>query len=233
MVDRFRQAAALVKDAESRLSHLCAEYERSLHEKQISVELQVAIKGVLDSLRSALDYVAYELHNRFGTPRQQAKVYFPIAAKGARREDFPSLVGKNIPGLADMRPDLVPVLESFQAFTSDENQWLPELASLANENKHANLTPQTRTEDERITVRSSNGAISWNPGQIKFSPGISVLGAPIDHRTQLPISGPGHAVSREIWVDFKFASTGLSVLPLLAKCVTGTRRIVEGVETRV
>jgi hypothetical protein len=233
MPNRFDQANALIKDAKGRLIALRADYEESLHDKQVRVELQISIKGVLDGLRSALDYVAHELHERFGPQSQGTRVYFPIAAKGARQEDFRSLVGKNIPGLPDRRPDLVDLLESFQSFSSPENQWLPELASLANENKHANLTAQTRTEDERITVRSREGAISWNPSMVKFSPGISILGAPIDPRTLLPVAGPSNSVTRELWVDFKFASIGQAVLPFLDRCVTGTDRIVQEVKACV
>ena len=229
MANRLDQATALVQDAKTRFSQLKAEYEKSLHDREIRVQLQVAIKGILDGLRSALDYVAYDLYERFGDRSQNAKVYFPIAAKGARQNDFRSLAGKNIPGLPDRRPDLVDLLESFQGFASAENQWLPDLATLSIENKHTNLTPQTRTEDERITVRSSGGAVSWNPNLVKFGSGVSVLGAPIDPNTQLPVAGPQHTVRREIWVDFWFATTGQSVLPFLDICTKGTDRIVAGI----
>ena len=226
MATRLVQANALVQEARRRSAQLKVEYEKSLHEREVRVELQVAIKGVLDELRSALDYVAYELYEQLGNQSRKAKVYFPIAALDAKQDDFRSLVGRNIPGLPDNRPDAVTLLQSFQAFSSAENQWLPRLATLAIENKHANLTAQVRREDERIAVRSSGMAVSWNPNCVKFGRGVSVCGAPIDPSSQMPVPGPQHEVRREIWVNFRFATTGQSVLPFLDVCIKGTARIV-------
>ena len=56
--------------------------------------------------------------------------------------------------------------------------------------------------------------MSWGPG-VSFGAGVSVMGAPIDPRTQLPV--PNNQVKTEIitWVDFRFKDNGLSALPFI------------------
>src|SRR5262245_7460126 len=127
MPTRFEMAEALVRratDLESALDH-GTPYEEALVSGLVSVELQVLVKEIFDHLRSALDYCARELYEKCvaGPP---TNVYFPIAAKGASRADFPSLVNNKIRGLLPARPDLVRALESFQEFDSPDNAWLPD-----------------------------------------------------------------------------------------------------------
>jgi hypothetical protein len=102
------------------------------------LEVQDRATEVLDKLRSALDYCAHELYEQCNaTPPYATKVYFPIAPRGSKKIDFRGIVGKYIPGLIGARPDLVALLESYQEFAdSKKNSWLPDLATLTNENKH-------------------------------------------------------------------------------------------------
>ena len=225
MTDRFEHASGLVKDAKRRLGEVKNSYEKSLMEKEVSIDLRIAIKNVLDNLRSALDYAARELRERYSpSSGSKGRVYFPIAAKGS---DFRSLVGKNIPGLLKKLPDLLPVLESFQQFFSPSNSWLPDLATLSNENKHERLTPQTRTESERVVARSQAGTVIWNPSAVRFGSGVHIGGAPVDPKTQLPVPSPQQTISREIWVAFNFETITQPVLPFLNKCIAGVENILE------
>ena len=114
MTDRFDQASALVRNSKTKLTAVENAYKASLNEKEVNVDLQIGIKEIIDGLRSALDYVAYELAKKHGALTGTWKVYFPIAARGANADDFKSLVGRNISGLVNNRPDLVSVLEGFQ-----------------------------------------------------------------------------------------------------------------------
>jgi hypothetical protein len=141
MSTRFDMADSLVHRARERY----AEFEGHQREAQrlgkVTPDLQLTAKEVIDHLRSALDYCAKEMHERCGGAAG-AKVYFPIAPRGFSPSKFRSLVGSKIPGLRESRGDLVPVLESFQAFFAVENDWLPVLATLSNENKHERLSAQ-------------------------------------------------------------------------------------------
>jgi hypothetical protein len=110
----------------------------------VTVDFRIAIKEILDHLRSALDYCAREISERCsGSPLPpDSKVYFPIVGKAFNPDDFRSVVGKQVPGVLGSREDLVAVFASFQEFSSSSNAWLPDFATLCNENKHERLSLQ-------------------------------------------------------------------------------------------
>ena len=64
----------------------------------------------------------------------------------------------------------------------------------------------------------------WTSG-VTFGPGVSVMGVPIDPRTQLPVPHPSIKVERVIWVDFQFAGIGVSALGLLKNALSGIQNI--------
>jgi len=232
MADRFDQALALVNDAEKRLAEVQRVYEESLHAQTVSVELQIRMKGVLEGLRSALDYCARELRSRYVSGGGSGNVYFPIAPRGFA-EDFKSFVEKRkIPGLPKVRPDLVSVLESYQEFASPTNEWLPDLASLCNENKHEQLTPQKREESERIRVEFQCGCVSWKPECTRFGSDVRIGAVPVDPSTQLPTPSDAQTVTREVWVSFEFTTVGRPVIPFLATCVDGVKAIVNDLRVK-
>jgi hypothetical protein len=140
---RFQDAAALVRRAKERLPGLRAAYEKAIAAGEVSAELKMDVKEIIDCLRSALDYCARELYERYGAPTKKGtkpKVYFPIAPAGS---DWKSFLGKSIPGLDEKRPDLARTLERYQpAADPRNNQWLADLAFLSIENKHAQLSAQ-------------------------------------------------------------------------------------------
>jgi len=232
MSDRFDMANALVQDSRTRVSELQKAYEDSLHERTVSTELKIGIKNIIENLRSALDYCAKEIHSRFGSGANTDRVYFPIARPGANSNDFRSLVGRSIPGLQQTRPDIVNTLASFQEFSDRKNIWLPHLATLANENKHEQLTPQTRTETQRISVDLAAGHVSWNPEGVRFGSGVLIGGVPVNPKTQLPQPHPSQTVKREIWVSFIFKSIDQPVLPFLNTCVDGVEIVVKELRSK-
>lgn len=230
---KFDQEKALIQSAEEYLRELKNNYEQSLVSKQIDLSLQVQIKNILENLRSALDYVAVKIYDKCSSSKAASKIYFPIARKGAKGSDFVSIVEKNIPDCLKTRPDLVKLLESFQEFTNPNNDWLPDLATLCNENKHVQLTPQTKTEKvKRITVKTKNSEMGWDPASVHFGSGVSIGGVPVNPSTQLPVPSPTHTVEKEIWVDFQF-DNNKSVLPFLQECVKGVKDIVEILEKKI
>ncbi len=241
MSDRFDQAQALLRDASARLDTLEASYRASLDRKSVDLNLQVGIKGILDNLRSSLDYVARELFDRYGSGNVDAKIYFPIAAKGAKKTDFASLVGKNIPGLTQKRPDMLAILEGIQEFASPANSWLPNLATLSIENKHKNLSPQTRRETKQLRIQS--GGVSIQLGQecsISMGPGTSIKiggmtipgGQVIQPGSSVRRIGPG-TVENIIWVSFEFSDIGKPVLPFLKTAIAGVSQLVGAIRNRV
>lgn len=233
MTDRFTQARELVRDAITRLNSIENSYRDSLDKKNVDVALQVGIKGILDNLRSALDYMAYELFQQYGSRTKNSNIYFPIADKGAKQIDFKSLVGRNIPGLFQNRPDLVSLLETFQEFFSSDNSWLCDFATLSVENKHKQLTPQKRVETKRVNVKTPSVSINWDPDTTIYGSVVNIGGVPVNPATQLPIPSPTQIVTQEIWVSFDFADINQPVLPFLKKVIKGVESIIKNISYNV
>lgn len=107
-------------------------YETALLEQRVTMEMLIALKELLEHLRSALDYCARTVCQSCATLTGKDKIHFPIAQPTASASDFRALVGKNMPGVLQSRPDLVNKLAAFQAFSPPANLRLSELATLAN-----------------------------------------------------------------------------------------------------
>lgn len=224
-MDRLAQANALIDAADAGASDLESRYQAALQEKTVASELQIAIKNVIENLRSALDYTARAIYEHLGGS-PGPRIYYPIARPGASSADFPGLANRNIPGVGQA-PTILAALEATQEFANAANRWLPNLATLANENKHENLTPQVRSEDKRVTVETAGGgSVSWGSG-VKFGGDVRIGGVPIDISTQLPVPHPSQVVRQGIWVDFAFDSTGDSVLPFLGTATRGARDVLD------
>jgi hypothetical protein len=237
-VDRFEQAEALVRKAREQLAECRAAYDSSLEKQTVGTDLLIDIKHIIDSLRSALDYSARELFERFGTAKGDPNIYFPIPKRGTKAADFPTFVNTKIPGLAAARSDLVNLLASFQEFSSPDNGWLPDLATLSNENKHENLTPQTREETRELRIESQGAGITLGHGAgISLGAGASISfgGAVITGEQNFE---PGQAprvegdarVTNIIWVSFKFDGIEREVMPFLTTAVDGIEKIVAAIK---
>jgi hypothetical protein len=151
MDSRFEQAKIWEEAARRRWEEV---YELSVKYLQspsdaILLDLQECTTEALEKLRSALDFCAAELYERcHGQSPASAgvKVYFPIAPRGAKQSNFAAILGRTIPDLSRARPDLVQLLESFQEFSSPTNRWLPDLATLAMQDRHVQFSHQEKVE---------------------------------------------------------------------------------------
>ncbi|MDY7019693.1 MAG: hypothetical protein SU899_06445 [Chloroflexota bacterium] len=145
----FDDAKELVKHAGNQFDEIKSVYEKSLHEKSIKAELLIEIKNLMENLRSALDFTAHGLFNKYGDQtKSKPKIYFPYARENQSKSIFYSSnrLENCIPGLSLSRPDIVAKIESYQHFSDPNNIWLPQFMDLCNENKHQQLTPQERKE---------------------------------------------------------------------------------------
>lgn len=153
------------------------------------------------------------------------RFYFPILPD---KKTFDRKLDQWFPGLRKAAPEVVSVLEDVQPFKSGQ-EWLSQFNQLNNENKHGDLVEQTRTERKETRVTGpSGGQVSWTSG-VTFGQGVSVMGVPIDPRTQLPVPHPEIKVEKIIWVDFKFDGINVSALGLLEKTLVG----IKSIETRI
>jgi hypothetical protein len=179
---RFDMAKTLVKRAEERAAWIGDDhgdpYEEALVTGTVSAEMKIALKEILDHLRSALDYAAREIWERSSGLPVHARVYFPITARNFNKKDFGSLVGRQMPGVPQSRPDLLAVLESLQPFMSSKNGWLADLGTLANKTKHEQLMVNHVTALQLKTWRDEQGLVLSSAKKADgtpYSPGVLML----------------------------------------------------------
>lgn len=217
---RTASIEALLRKSRDTHAHLKKAYEASLHDKIIREDLKVDIKNTFENLRSCLDYLAHELFEAFcGSASKPKRLYFPIRPSVP---EFKKALSADYPGLEVNAKPVYDFLDSIQPYN---DTWLGQFNSLNNENKHQDLVEQSRTEQRQVSVtRPGGGSVSWGPG-VSFGPGVSVLGVPIDPRTQLPVDNNVVQTNITIWVDFKFREHGLSVLPFVESSVDRVERI--------
>lgn len=223
MSNRKSSISALLARADRDIQKIEAEYNSSLHNKSVSADLKIDVKNLCENLRSVLDYLAHEMRETCcPSARLNDRFYFPILPD---RRQFESQMSRWYPDLDNACPDLWNYLESIQAYHSD-NSWLGNFNRLNNENKHADLVEQTRTETQEVRVSMTGGGqVSWNPGAVKFGSGVFIGGVPVDPRTQMPVSHPSQKVEKIIWIDFTFAGIGVSALHLLKQSTEGIKNI--------
>jgi len=234
----FEDAAALVEHARGELPKIKKAYDESLEAQEVKSYLLVEIKNFLENLRSALDFSARGLFERFGqSPKSDPNIYFPYARLGQSRPDFEKSkrIDTCIPGLTSSRPDIVSILMEIQHFGTKGYRWLPEFMELNNQNKHEKLTPQTRQESKELRIASGGAMISLGEGaSISLGHGASIGigsavipgGQVIDVSRPPVVLGPA-TVNRIRWVSFLFESNGRPVLPFLQTVVDGVAAIVE------
>lgn len=230
-------AQSLVAECASALVGIRKEYDASLHDKNIHPALLIRIKNFMENLRSALDFIAHDLFDKYGAQSSQANIYFPYAWEGLDLAGFrqKQRIEKCIPGLSNNRPDIVAVIESYQHFSDSKNAWLPKFMELNNENKHQGLTPQIRKE--RKELRLSSGGTSMSIGQgasISIGHGASITlggGMVIPGGQHFDVNNPPQTMgqgTKEIitWVAFHFSSNDEPVIPFLERTMHGVEEIV-------
>jgi hypothetical protein len=233
----FDNSKHLIGHCKLTLDKIKAAYNESLHDKIIKSSLLIEIKNFMENLRSALDYTAHGLYDRYGDKAKNTdKIYFPYAWVGLDKRSFQAkkIIEQKIPGLTINRPDIAILIENYQYFANSDNSWLPKFMDLNNENKHQQLTYQTRKEVKELKITSGNVGISLkgNAGikltgnaYIKF--GNAVITGNQNITPENPAQIMGDAKQEIItWISFHFSANNEPVLPLLIQALNGTEKIV-------
>lgn len=207
------------------------EYEKCLQTQNVTARVKNLTHEVLEKLKNALDHTMRRAWRRYIAPsllerdRKRALVYFPIASD---LHSFHSRLGRTSKGNVDkVHKNLYDFLLKKQPFSSEDNQWLDLLNKIAAEGKHVRLTPQKRTETKRIKVSGPGGSVSWDPSLVKYGAGVSIIGAPVDPRTQRIIPTPGVTEQVEMWVSFIFDDYGVNALGFCKEACQKTRALIE------
>ena len=222
MTTRKSDGDAFIKRSHRDAAEVRAAYDKCLHDQTISSELKIDLKNLFGNLRSILDYLAHDIRETHcSSANPNAHFYFPILPDTAT---FQQRVNDWFPGLQSACVALWDYLESVQPYQSGFT-WLGNFNRLNNENKHDSLVEQTRSEAERVNVSFNSGSVNWDPSAVKFGPGVSIGGVPVNPQTQLPVPHPSQTVQRIVWVDFQFQGIGQSAIQLVNQSVEGIETI--------
>lgn len=231
---RKQQVQALIEHAKKGLEKIESEYKSSIESKTIQPSLQIDVKNVMENIRSSLDYLAHDIYDNCikkdliasGKPEIR-DIYFPY---GKDENGFKSTLGKSLPQLNTLCPKLSDIVEGIQPHKSG-NDWLYDLCSICNHNKHNALTPQEKQVVKRtyqVGLKGSPPSISAPAGAIKAPPGaIRIGGEPLifDESTGIPIQTLGLDVKVTTWVGINFSGTNVDVLRLLRTASSELERI--------
>ncbi|MBB1441450.1 hypothetical protein H5202_23090 [Shewanella sp. SG41-4] len=142
------------EDVKELLGHSKSEISAIAEQVKDGSVNKVAIKNVLENLRSILDYHGQDLlaamKKATAIKKLSTKVYFPY---GQRENNFKISIKKNLPGLPDLLPDAYRLIESMQPFKCSDN-WLVDLCSMTNEAKHNNLSKTKNSKT--VSIEQSN-----------------------------------------------------------------------------
>jgi hypothetical protein len=208
---------------------LITEYERSLHNKEVSARATQLTHEVLERLRSVLDRLARLYwdkkiaHELSEDDRNAAAIYFPIATD---QNSLDSILGRwRWKTVREKHQAIYDFLLALHPFVNRSNDWLRILNDLTVQGKHIDLVAQKRTEQRQITVTgAAGGVVSWGPG-VTFGSGVSVMGAPIDPRTQRIVPTPGVTEKIETWVNFEIQDYGVNAAEFCTDACREVRRV--------
>ena len=199
----------LIKSMISRAGRLVREleeiYQRDLGAQGVSAEARNLTHEVLEKCSNILDQsmsvlFEHEIRPNIAQPPKRLG-YFPCAQS---EHSYRTTLGQwGAPDLNELAPSVDAKLRTLQPFASQRNQIFARIRELANK-KHTSLAPQRRVEEKRVNVSSQGASISWNPSAVRFGSGVSVTGARIDPRTQMPVPTQGVNVKEVTWVSFHF-----------------------------
>ncbi|MFL6623121.1 MAG: hypothetical protein ACJ8NR_11060 [Sulfurifustis sp.] len=136
----LQDALSLVVHCEAQLPVLKKLYDASLSARSVDTSLLIGVKNLLENLRSALDFCAHAIVEKYSdtTPK---KIYFPYAATKEAKEEFEKRMNRALPNVRSKRPDLWAMIIAMQHFSHPGAKWFPEFMNLTNKNKHVYLVP--------------------------------------------------------------------------------------------
>lgn len=194
-------------------------YEASLLAGEVQVELKIIVKEIFEHLRSCLDYVAREVVEHTSGISSKP-VYFPIVGKTFEAKDFKARFGQLMPGVDASRPDLTNIFASFQPFSSHDNNWISDFATLCNQSKHEKLTVSSREGLRTILERNEDGITLMRREK---SDGSDFSRSPLMLISGWPENGIGECISFYI----SLTEIDEELLWFLDRCISGIESIVK------
>lgn len=223
--------SALLAKAEQQLKEIQNEYNASLHEQTIPGHLKVTIKNYCENLRSVLEYLAHDIREKH-CPNANPKDRFYFPILPDLKQ-FSSQMNQWFPDLKNNAPKLWAQFEQFQPYQQGQ-EWLGHFNKVNNENKHEALVAQTRQVQTSVRADiKGGGSVLWTQENVRFKGKVFIGGVPVDPSTQMPVSDPRLNVTKTEWVDFRFDEIGVSAIVLLRQVLQGVKGINETIKPHI
>jgi hypothetical protein len=201
---------------------------KSIQHEELIPYLKVKIKNCLENCRSPLDYAANYVFNSFCrmeyTPKELKKfnVYYPISRTEVQFNNF---IKDKYKTLLIKRPDIVKTFKDSQSFNG--NSWIEYLPKLTNENKHRNLTKQSKEKTIHIANGQIGGLTFENVTMVNVAVPIQIGSTQIDFINPSPYDNLFDAT---VNIEYFFEEINLSVLPTLKSIQFGTSIVINELE---
>jgi hypothetical protein len=130
---------------------LSTKYEQAKIDNSITQIDRASVKSALEHLRSILEYCAIDIYTHiYG--KQPNRIYFPI---GKDKEQFDRHLTDNFAEKKDKlfenkNPEIYKLISSIQPYSAGSN-WLIDLNSYVNKNKHNKLTSQNKETENSFS----------------------------------------------------------------------------------
>lgn len=219
----MKDVRTVLQKADVQLTMLDTLYDADLDLQRISPTLRFKIKAFLDSERAALDHLAAAIVASCGLA--EGHIHFPLAPEAERYDES---IDKNMPGVREKRPDLVPVVARHQPFSVPG---LAHLRDLLRDENRQKLTPVTEPappvpdppppDPDAPAVAPAPPPPSGGLGPGLTGP-VFINGVEYDPMTMKPINAPPPAKRDTIYVDWRFAGSE-----------TSARTTLEGIKAAV
>ena len=221
-MDRQQDISELLSTVSASISTLEDSYEQARSEDENKSISRPLVKSSLEHLRSILEYSAQDIWHSYNT--EPRRLYFPY---GKKASNFKSSSQNNLPKLKIEKPTIYCLIESLQPYKSNDD-WLIDLCTQTNFNKHNQLSRQERVNSSNSTTDVGNlTQINNNTGSSTFT-GCTFSGETLGVMGKATISnemsveeikkniGIPMEVKREFeWVEFHFENSTKDTLLLL------------------
>lgn len=200
-------------------------YDKCTYEEDLTPILKINIKNFLENIRSSLDYTANYLFDKYCISsydqkelnKIKKKIYFPILDNS---DKFNKSISNKFKGLPN---DIISILEKYQPYNS--NDWISNLVSIVNNNKHIELSKSIRTESGTIDYfEDMSGNIISNCYFENVTHAVVINGVPLSNNYA---NNPYvKSFSGNIQVDYYFSITNTHIIDTLDKILNGSKSLL-------
>jgi len=195
-------------------------YERDVAKHELSSDLKLRVRTIVQDCQSALDATATRVKNAYLTKSGRSP-YYPFSIDAQK---FNGKMEAELRGLLAKEPDIAKAFERHQPYQPGKKE-LGYLKKLARVNKHQDFSPQYRKTTRQLHVPA--GARMTNDGKIIVIPDDLIIN--IHGPADMTISPVAEGATARILVGWNFINPDVDVLLTLIALTRLTREAVQDI----